>query len=56
MLRAINLRISRDATPEYPKLFGTAVLDAKKGLKAFPQGLKPTESQALNVGAKAPTP
>jgi hypothetical protein len=29
---------------------------AEKGLKPFPQGLKPNDSQALNVGAEAPTP
>jgi len=29
---------------------------AEKCQKPFPQGLKPNESQALIVGAKAPTP
>ena len=29
---------------------------AEKGFQPFPQGLKPTASQALIVGAKAPTP
>ncbi|MGB8494826.1 MAG: radical SAM family heme chaperone HemW [Candidatus Acidiferrum sp.] len=29
---------------------------AGKDLETFPQGLKPNHSQALNVGAKAPTP
>jgi hypothetical protein len=28
----------------------------KKWIKPIPQGLKPIECQALNVGAKAPTP
>jgi hypothetical protein len=30
--------------------------DMGESLTPFPQGLKPNESQALNVGAKAPTP
>jgi hypothetical protein len=29
---------------------------AEKYIKPCPQGLKPIEGQALNVGAKAPTP
>jgi len=29
---------------------------AEKGFQPFPQGLKPIASQALIVGAKAPTP
>src|SRR5271157_509289 len=43
-------------TPDFAKLFGKAGQAAKEGIKPFPQGLKPIDCQALNVGAKAPTP
>jgi len=56
MIRATNLRTSGAKTPEFADLFGTAEEVAEKGLKPFPQGLKPNENQAISVGAKAPTP
>jgi len=43
-------------TPDFAKLLGKAGQSAKQGIKPLPQGLKPIDCQALNVGAKAPTP
>jgi hypothetical protein len=50
------LRTSGVKTPDFQGLFGTAEEATEKGLKPFPQGLKPNESQEFNVGAEAPTP
>ncbi len=41
---------------EHAALLRAAGVEWREGLAAVPQGLKPCGSQALNVGAKAPTP
>jgi len=46
----------RHAAIEQNRLHQTLQQAAEKYLRPFPQGLKPIENQALNVGAKAPTP
>jgi hypothetical protein len=37
-------------------LLARHISKAAAGAKPFPQGMKPNDSQALVVGAKAPTP
>src|SRR5208337_2775076 len=56
VLQAAGLRISGVETPECADFCSTAEEAAGRGLKAFPQGLKPKEGRALVVGAKVPTP
>jgi hypothetical protein len=40
----------------FVQTYGVAEKAAGKQQQAFPQGLKPRGSPAVNVGAKAPTP
>ena len=53
--RAI-LAISGVKTPESSEPFAAVEQAAEKSLTLFPQRLKPSDSQGLNVGVKAPTP